>query len=175
MLTSTISTRVRATSSGSPLVPAQKIWAPPSDCGDQDDNNVAFVIFSAQSNATEGVTPYQQAIVVGKAFGILLGLEPVNGADSRSLANVNDYQPVANISPFGMCVSAVNPAVAAAQGAPQPCLPVITGPWQPGCRYVHHKPGTGAPALALTADSTCSCVFAATIVIANPNTLVHTE
>jgi hypothetical protein len=112
---------------------------------------------------------------MGTAPSRLIVMRPEYTADSRSLANVNDYQPVANISPFGMCVSAANPAVAAAQGAPQPCLPVITGPWTPGCPHVTHKPGTGAPARALTADSTCSCAFAATILIVNPNTLVHTQ
>jgi hypothetical protein len=71
---------VVVTPDGSPLVPLQKIWAPPADCGDQDDNNMAFVIFSSQSNAAEGVTPYSQAVVVSKTFGILAGLEPVNGS-----------------------------------------------------------------------------------------------
>jgi hypothetical protein len=71
---------VVVTPSGSPLVPNQKIWAPPPDCGDQDDNNVAFVIFDAQSNANEGVTPGQQGTAVSRAIGFMLGLENVNGS-----------------------------------------------------------------------------------------------
>ncbi len=70
---------VVVTPSGSAFDPDQKIWAPPPDCGDQDDDNVAFVIFSSQSNADEGITPGQQATVVAQTIGLLMGLEPVNG------------------------------------------------------------------------------------------------
>lgn len=70
---------VVVTPSGSPFAPDQKIFAPPPDCGNADDDNVAFVIFSAQSGATEGINPGQQAVVVAKAYGVLMGLEEVNG------------------------------------------------------------------------------------------------
>ncbi len=50
-----------------------------------------------------------------------------------------DHQPMVNISPFGVCVSLANPAVAAATSAalgvlaPQPCIPVTVSPMGPRC------------------------------------------
>ena len=46
-----------------------------------------------------------------------------------------DNQPIANIAPFGVCISLANPAVAAATAAamgvlvPLPCMPVTPAPW----------------------------------------------
>ncbi len=43
---------------------------------------------------------------------------------------------------FGMCSNPANPSVASATAAafgvltPMPCVPVITGPWMPGCPTV---------------------------------------
>ena len=57
-------------------------------------------------------------------------------------ANIMDQIPMVNIMPFGMCTSLANPTVAAATAAslvvltPMPCIPVITGPWVPGCPTV---------------------------------------
>ena len=48
---------------------------------------------------------------------------------------MTDSAPIANIPPFGMCMSLSNPMVAAATAAalgaltPQPCIPVPAGPW----------------------------------------------
>jgi hypothetical protein len=47
-----------------------------------------------------------------------------------------------NIGSFGMCSSPTNPQVAAATAAamgvlmPQPCAPIVTGPWIPGSQTV---------------------------------------
>jgi len=63
---------------------------------------------------------------------------------------VTDCQ-VSNVPPFGMCVSPANPAVAAAEGAPQPCLPVLA-PWTPGSSRV-----TISAVPALDDASQCQC------------------
>ena len=53
-------------------------------------------------------------------------------------ANIMDHVPMANIAPFGMCMSPANPMVAAATAAalgvltPMPCIPNTTSPWHPG-------------------------------------------
>ena len=57
-------------------------------------------------------------------------------------ANIMDHIPLVNIMPFGMCMSILNPAVAAATTAalgvltPMPCLPVTPSPWTPGAPTV---------------------------------------
>jgi hypothetical protein len=57
-------------------------------------------------------------------------------------ANILDNKPLVNILPFGMCVSAANPSVAAATAAalgvltPMPCMPVTAAPWVPGVPQV---------------------------------------
>jgi len=87
----------------------------------------------------------------------------------RGVARVVDSQPMANIAPFGMCQSLANPqvasATAAAQGVltPQPCIPVITGPWAPGSAKV-----TLGGVAALTPSSTCQCAWAGLITITMP-------
>jgi len=63
---------------------------------------------------------------------------------------------------FGMCMSTANPAVAAAQNAPQPCLPVITGPWSPGSASV-----TIGDVAALDDSSQCVCSWAGTITVSS--------
>ena len=65
---------------------------------------------------------------------------PVNrvNAASQPAANIMDHKPMANIKPFGMCITPSNPQVAAATAAamgvltPQPCIPVTSAPWVPG-------------------------------------------
>src|ERR1700693_1961150 len=57
-------------------------------------------------------------------------------------ANIMDNIPIVNITPFGMCITPSNPAVAAATAAalgvltPVPCLPVIPAPWTLGAETV---------------------------------------
>jgi hypothetical protein len=97
-----------------------------------------------------------------------LQLEPKNrvkGGEGEA-ANILDNKVGVNISPFGMCSSLSNPQVAAATSAamgvltPQPCLPVIPAPWQPGSTTVRIA---GQP--ALTPESTCQCQWLGVISI----------
>ena len=73
-------------------------------------------------------------------------------------ATIMDYQPFANIPPFGMCSASSNPLVAAATQAAQgvltpiPCIPVITAPWTPGAPTVLIGE---MPALNETSKLTC--------------------
>jgi hypothetical protein len=87
-------------------------------------------------------------------------------------ANIMDHIPMVNIMPFGMCMSPANPMVAAATAAamgvltPMPCIPNTPAPWV-----------VGAPTVLLgnqpTLDnvSTCNCVWAGVITIAQPGTV----
>lgn len=77
--------------------------------------------------------------------------------EGKPAATIQDAQP-ANITPFGMCTSLLNPQVAAATAAamgvltPQSCMLVPAGTWTP------MKPGVllgGQP--CLTRDSTLMC------------------
>lgn len=87
------------------------------------------------------------------------------------LATVTHHQPIANISPFGMCTSMANPSVQAATAAalgvltPAPCVPNTPSPWQPGSAR-----GDIAGDALLTSNSTCSCMWAGTISITDSGT-----
>lgn len=87
----------------------------------------------------------------------------------KPTATIQDCQPMANIGPFGMCMSLANPQVAAATAAalgvltPQPCMPVPAGSWIPT------KPKVlvdGKP--CLTNDCKLMCAYAGSISITNP-------
>src|SRR5262245_31638919 len=73
-----------------------------------------------------------------------LSVLPTNKLEGaqQNAATVQDYTPMVNISPFGMCQSPANPQVAAATAAamgvltPQPCIPNTTSPWTPGSTTV---------------------------------------
>ncbi len=62
--------------------------------------------------------------------------------DGARAASIQDMKPNVNIMPFGLCMSAMNPQVAAATSAamgvltPQPCIPMTTAPWSPGSASV---------------------------------------
>lgn len=107
-----------------------------------------------------------------------LAIPPVNGTsgDDRPAATVNDFVPVQNVAPFGMCRSMANPqvsaATAAAQGAltPQPCVPVLAAPWSPGSSLA-----TIQDQKALTADSKCLCQWGGSIEITDPGTTVEVD
>src|SRR4051812_1565469 len=91
-----------------------------------------IVINGAMLKCSEGLAP-----------GTLTVL-PTNMTDAadQPAATVMDFQPMANIAPFGMCKTQANPQVAAATSAamgvltPMPCIPVITAPWSPGSPVV---------------------------------------
>ncbi len=93
---------------------------------------------------------------------------PVMGGGPAA-ATIMDFAPMANIPPFGACMSPTNPQVAAATAAalgvltPQPCIPVITGPWKPGSPMVmiNNSP-------ALTNTSTCQCAWGGVITVMSP-------
>lgn len=84
-------------------------------------------------------------------------------------ATIQDYVPMLNIMPFGMCMSLANPQVAAATSAalgvltPQPCIPATASPWTPGSPKVllANQP-------ALNDTSTCMCTWAGVVTITNP-------
>ena len=86
--------------------------------------------------------------------------------NNKPMATIMDMKPMANIPCFGMCKSLANPAVASATSAalgvltPQPCMPVITGPWAPGNPKVLIRK---QPALMVT--DKCMCAWAGVIQI----------
>src|SRR5277367_6881257 len=84
-------------------------------------------------------------------------------------ANINDYIPMVNVMPHGVCMTPSNPEVAAATAAalgvltPMPCIPVTTAPWAPGSSTVLIG---SVPALDTT--STCQCLWCGVIQITSP-------
>jgi hypothetical protein len=81
------------------------------------------------------------------SFGLMpqpLMVLPVKRVTACGLpvANIQDSKPLVNVPSFGMCRSTINPTVIAATAAalgtptPAPCVPVTTGPWQPGAQTV---------------------------------------
>ncbi len=72
---------------------------------------------------------------------------------------------VANVPPFGMCMSLSNPQVASATAAaevltPQPCLPVLVSPWSPGSAQV-----TINEVSALDDSSQCTCTWGGVVTV----------
>lgn len=82
---------------------------------------------------------------------------------SNPAANIMDNVSMVNILPFALCTSMANPAVAAAAGAPMPCIPVIPGPWIPGSPTVLLG---GKPAVSHTCK--LMCAYAGVIQISAP-------
>ena len=92
-------------------------------------------------------------------------------AEGPPAANIMDHKPMANIMPFGVCMSPANPVVAAATAAamgvltPMPCIPMTVAPWV-----------TGAPTVlignmqALNNTSKCMCNWGGVIMITVPAT-----
>jgi hypothetical protein len=89
--------------------------------------------------------------------------------DNQPEATIQDYIPMVNIMPFGMCMTPSNPQVAAATSAalgvltPQPCIPATSTPWTPGALTVDI-----AQLTALDNISTCSCMWGGVITITTP-------
>jgi hypothetical protein len=107
------------------------------------------VCMGAMMRCSFGVTP--SPLVVPPVKRVLIGGSPA--------ANIQDHIPVANIPPFGMCTSPLNPMVIAATAAalgvptPVPCIPVTPAPWIVGAPTVVVG---GAPALDDRSRLMCS-------------------
>lgn len=90
-------------------------------------------------------------------------------ASSKPAGNVQDFVPIANIAPFGLCQSLANPVVASATAAasgvltPMPCIPATASPWAPGSATVLLG---GAP--ALTGSCALQCIWGGVINVADP-------
>ena len=97
-----------------------------------------------------------------------LNVLPLNRvmAQGPPAGNIMDNKPIVNISPFGMCRSIANPAVASATAAalwvltPMPCVPVTPAPWISTSRVMV----AGSP--ILTKDSKCMCTWGGQITAA---------
>jgi hypothetical protein len=115
-----------------------------------------LVVMGAALKCTFGAAPSSLAV---------LPLATVQGCDVPA-ANIQDFKPMVNIAPFGVCRSMSNPQVAAATAAaqgvltPQPCVPATSAPWTPGASKTMVG---GQP--ALTNSCTCQCGWGGTISI----------
>lgn len=125
-----------------------------------------LVINGAKLKCNQGTSP--GSLTVLPAMG--------TDADEQPTATVNDYVPMVNIAPFGMCQTQANPQVAAATAAaqgvltPQPCIPVTTSAWSPGSSVV-----TIQGVKALRDDSKCNCQWTGSIEITDPATSVEAD
>jgi hypothetical protein len=116
------------------------------------------VVNGAQIMCSFGMAP--SALTVLPMNRVMSGGQPA--------ANIQDFQPMVNIAPFGMCTTPSNPQVAAATSAamgvltPVPCMPVTT-PWTPGSPTVMIG---GQP--AVTSSSQCQCTWGGMITVVMP-------
>ena len=100
----------------------------------------------------------------GLAPGTLMVLPAkMINAGNMPVLNMTEFSPFVNILPFGMCTSPANPAVAAAMGAPMPCVPTTIAPWSPPNPKVMFK---NIPSVTLSAM--CNCAFGGVITMVNP-------
>lgn len=117
------------------------------------------VVNGAQLMCTFGTSPSNLVVL------------PINQvlSENQPEATIQDYIPMVNIQPFGMCMSPANPQVAAATAAamgvltPQPCIPATSSPWTPGSIPV----GISSK-VALNNISMCTCMWAGVITITDP-------
>ena len=106
---------------------------------------------------------------MGLAPAVFSALPKIVLAAGRPAGNVQDFVPILNIAPFGLCQSLANPAVASATAAasgvltPMPCVPATSGPWAPGSAMVSVA---GAP--ALNNSCTLNCVWGGVISVSDP-------
>lgn len=95
------------------------------------------------------------------SFGTVPSTFAASGAEVSAIGTagiVTDVSP-SNVPPFGLCTSGANPAVAAASGTPQPCVPVLT-PWTPGASRV-----TIGEVAALDDSSQCQCAWGGVVTV----------
>jgi len=97
-------------------------------------------------------------------------------AGGQPAANIQDHVPIANIVPFGLCMSPSFPPTAAATAAasgvltPAPCAPNTVTPWTPGSASV-----TIADRPALRQTDSCRCVWGGTITITDPGQTIVSD
>ncbi|WP_394831752.1 PAAR-like protein [Pendulispora rubella] len=84
---------------------------------------------------------------------------PGSGAGA-ALATVSDHLSPGNIGSFGECSAPKNPAVKAALGAPQPCIPVTLKAWT----SPHSNVGTHGVQV-LVQGATCECEHGGNITV----------
>lgn len=109
---------------------------------------------------TFGAAP-SSLIVIPKGIPVTAGGPPAG--------TIMDFMPMANIPPFGMCMSPTNPMVISATAAalgvftPMPCIPVTVAPWAPGAvgLTINNMP-------ALNVTSKCMCNWGGVISITVP-------
>lgn len=114
------------------------------------------VVATAMTACTMGLAP--GTLMVAPMNKVLIGGKPA--------ANIMDNKPLANILPFGMCISLANPVTAAQTAAalgvltPGACLPVIPAPWVPGSptAMIANMP-------ILNNSSMCMCAYGGAISI----------
>lgn len=82
---------------------------------------------------------------------------------------ITDITP-ANVPTFGLCTTPSNPAVAAAQGAPQPCIPVLVSPWSPGSAQV-----TINGVSALDDSSQCMCTWGGVLTVSDAGQIAASD
>jgi len=106
-----------------------------------------LLVHGAQLQCDQGSSPSQLTVL------------PTNHGDvtGANVATEQDFVPLTNIAPFGMCSSPSNPQVAAAK-APQPCVPNTTAPWTSVSSDV-----TLNGLHVLHDQSMCKCAWAGTI------------
>lgn len=95
-------------------------------------------------------------------------------SSNKDVGHILDHKPMANIPPFGLCMTVTNPAVAAATSAamgvltPQPCVPVTPAPWVTGAvtNSLAHAP-------ALDDVACLNCVYGGIIKFLTPGQFTH--
>jgi hypothetical protein len=123
------------------------------------------VTMGAQMRCSFGAAP--AVLVVSPENRTLSGGKPA--------ATIMDHAPLKNIPTFGMCSSAINPAVATATAAalgvltPMPCVPATATPWAPGAPTVLIG---NSPALDNT--SKCMCSYGGVITLLTPGQFTET-
>ncbi len=114
------------------------------------------VVMSANTMCSMGLVP--SVLMVLPLNKTTMGKKPA--------ANIMDNKPMANVMPFGTCLSLANPLTAALTAAalgvltPGPCIPVLPGPWAPGSPTVMI-----AKFPALNNSSKCVCAYGGAISI----------
>ncbi|HTJ84715.1 MAG TPA: DUF4280 domain-containing protein [Polyangiaceae bacterium] len=125
-----------------------------------------LVVHGAQLSCSCGTAPASLTVLPNEK----------TSTDEKPVATVDDYKPMVNVAPFGMCTTQSNPQVAAATSAaqgvltPQPCVPVTTQRWSPGSTVA-----TISDVPVLTSDSTASCQWSGSISIKDPGSEVDVD